>query len=53
MNNESSLNNMPLIVRTVLNSYELPWDGHHGVGHWARVLEKMRFISFGKFSWSK
>jgi uncharacterized protein len=28
-----------LILRAVLEDYALPWDGHHGVAHWARVLE--------------
>jgi hypothetical protein len=31
--------NLPLIVRTILDEYALPWDGDHGVAHWARVLE--------------
>jgi uncharacterized protein len=30
---------IPLILRTVLEDYALPWDGDHGVAHWARVLE--------------
>ena len=30
---------IPLIVRAVLEEYALPWDGDHGVAHWARVLE--------------
>ncbi len=28
----------PLIHR-ILENYTLRWDGTHGVGHWARVLE--------------
>src|SRR5208283_3634313 len=28
----------PLIHR-ILEDYALPWNGTHGVGHWARVLE--------------
>lgn len=30
---------LPTVVRAVLADYALPWDGIHGVGHWARVLE--------------
>jgi hypothetical protein len=36
---EATAPNIPLIVRAVLDEYVLPWDGHHGVAHWARVLE--------------
>ena len=31
--------NIPLILHAVLEEYALPWDGDHGVSHWARVLE--------------
>jgi uncharacterized protein len=31
--------NIPLILRWILAEYQLPWDGAHGVAHWARVLE--------------
>jgi uncharacterized protein len=31
--------NVPLILHAVLEEYALPWDGHHGIAHWARVLE--------------
>jgi uncharacterized protein len=31
--------NLKLLVRAVLEDYALPWDGIHGLGHWARVLE--------------
>jgi len=27
------------IVQAILSEYGLPWDGTHGVSHWARVLE--------------
>jgi uncharacterized protein len=27
------------LVHAVLKEYALPWDGTHGVAHWARVLE--------------
>ena len=27
------------LVHRILEDYELPWHGTHGVGHWARVLE--------------
>jgi len=30
---------LPPILRAVLEDYALPWDGAHGVAHWARVLE--------------
>ncbi|SPF40336.1 conserved hypothetical protein [Syntrophobacter sp. SbD1] len=29
----------PLLIRTILNEYQLPWRGVHGITHWARVLE--------------
>jgi uncharacterized protein len=31
--------NLPLVLHTVLEDYTLPWNGFHGVAHWARVLE--------------
>jgi uncharacterized protein len=31
--------NIPLILQTILEDYRLPWDGDHGVAHWARVME--------------
>ena len=31
--------NLPLILNAVLEEYVLPWDGDHGIAHWARVLE--------------
>jgi uncharacterized protein len=34
--------NIPSILRAVLEDYPLPWDGDHGVAHWARVLENGR-----------
>jgi uncharacterized protein len=27
------------ILEAVLDEYVLPWDGDHGIAHWARVLE--------------
>ena len=27
------------ILKAILDEYVLPWDGDHGVAHWARVLE--------------
>ena len=27
------------LVHVILEDYALPWDGPHGVSHWARVLE--------------
>jgi uncharacterized protein len=35
----SMLPDIALIVNAVLDEYVLPWDGYHGVAHWARVLE--------------
>jgi uncharacterized protein len=29
----------PLLIQTILNEYQLPWRGVHGITHWARVLE--------------
>lgn len=37
--------NLQPIVHAVLEEYALPWDGIHGVGHWARVLENGLRIS--------
>ena len=31
--------NIPLVLRAVLEDYDLPWDGDHGIAHWARVTE--------------
>jgi uncharacterized protein len=31
--------NLKLILQAILEEYDLPWDGYHGVAHWARVLE--------------
>src|SRR5262249_13012834 len=31
--------NIPLILHAILEEYVLPWDGDHGVAHWARVYE--------------
>lgn len=31
--------NLKPLVHRILEDYELPWRGTHGVGHWARVLE--------------
>lgn len=27
------------ILKAILDEYVLPWDGDHGIAHWARVLE--------------
>ena len=27
------------ILKAILEDYSLPWDGDHGVAHWARVME--------------
>ena len=27
------------LIKTILSAYELPWDGIHGITHWARVME--------------
>jgi uncharacterized protein len=34
----SSLN-LQLILQAILEEYVLPWDGYHGIAHWARVLQ--------------
>jgi uncharacterized protein len=31
--------NVPVILHAILEEYILPWDGDHGVAHWARVAE--------------
>jgi uncharacterized protein len=31
--------NIAPVLQAVLQEYTLPWDGHHGVAHWARVFE--------------
>jgi uncharacterized protein len=31
--------NLKPLVHRILGEYPLRWDGPHGVGHWARVLE--------------
>jgi len=33
------------LIRSILESYALPWGGTHGVPHWARVLENGRRLS--------
>ena len=33
------------ILQAVLDEYSLPWNGYHGVGHWARVLENGLFLA--------
>ena len=35
----SQMMNLKPIIHRILEDYELPWHGTHGVGHWARVLE--------------
>ena len=30
------------LIRSILGRYTLPWEGTHGVPHWARVLENGR-----------
>jgi uncharacterized protein len=34
-----------VLIRSILGSYRLPWDGIHGVSHWARVLENGRQLA--------
>ncbi len=29
---------IPLVLDAVIEDYDLPWDGPHGIAHWARVL---------------
>jgi uncharacterized protein len=33
------------ILDAVLEDYTLPWDGAHGIAHWARVLENGRRLA--------
>jgi hypothetical protein len=33
------------ILKAILDEYVLPWDGDHGVAHWARVLENGRRLA--------
>jgi uncharacterized protein len=33
------------LIRAILERYTLPWEGIHGVSHWARVLENGRRLS--------
>ena len=33
------------LIRSILGWYTLPWEGTHGVPHWARVLENGRRLS--------
>ena len=37
--------NLALVLRAVLEEYTLPWDGFHGLAHWARVLENGRRLA--------
>lgn len=30
---------IPSILKAILDQYKLPWDGAHGIAHWARVME--------------
>ena len=33
------------LIRAILGRYTLPWEGTHGVPHWARVLENGKRLS--------
>ena len=33
------------LIHRILSEYSLPWDGVHGVSHWARVLENGRSLA--------
>jgi uncharacterized protein len=35
------------LIRSILTRYALPWNGIHGVSHWARVLENGRRLAEG------
>lgn len=35
------------LIESILSRYVLPWDGIHGLSHWARVLENGRRLSEG------
>ena len=30
---------LPSILKAILDQYTLPWNGAHGIAHWARVME--------------
>ena len=36
---------MKRIVHAILERYSLPLGGHHGIAHWARVLENGRRLA--------
>ena len=33
------------LLQTILKQYRLPWNGVHGLSHWARVLENGRLLA--------
>jgi uncharacterized protein len=33
------------LLQTIINQYRLPWNGIHGLSHWARVLENGRMLA--------
>jgi uncharacterized protein len=33
------------LLQTILKQYRLPWNGIHGLSHWARVLENGRMLA--------
>ena len=35
------------LLETIRQQYRLPWDGIHGIGHWARVRENGLRIAAG------
>jgi uncharacterized protein len=37
--------NLRRVLQAVLEAYALPWNGLHGIGHWARVLENGRRLA--------
>lgn len=37
--------NVSAVLQAVLDEYVLPWNGYHGVAHWARVLENGRRLT--------
>jgi uncharacterized protein len=37
--------NLTPVISAVLEEYVLPWNGDHGVAHWARVLENGRRLA--------
>lgn len=33
------------LIKVILHQYKLPWDGIHGITHWARVMENGLYLA--------